>query len=44
VQTFSDRHLDIGPDGTVEMSADDAEFLISDGWTKFAEWTNEDAA
>jgi predicted phage terminase large subunit-like protein len=44
VQTFSGRHLDIDPDGTVEMSADDAEFLISDGWTKIAEWTNEAAA
>jgi len=39
VQTFSGRHLYIGPDGTVEMSAEDAKYLIRDGWTKLAEWT-----
>jgi hypothetical protein len=44
VQTFSGRHLNIGPDGTVEMSAEDAEYLIRAGWTKIAEWTREDAA
>jgi len=41
VQTFSGRHLKIGPDGTVEMSADDAKHLIIDGWTKLAEWESE---
>jgi hypothetical protein len=34
VQTFSGRHIDVGPDGTIEMSADDAQLLICDGWTK----------
>jgi predicted phage terminase large subunit-like protein len=42
VQTFSGRHLKIGPEGTVEMSADDAKHLILDGWTKLAEWESED--
>ena len=44
VQTFSGRHLNIGPDGTVEMSAEDAKFLIRDGWTKLAEWSCGDVA
>src|SRR3984893_8010179 len=44
VQTFSGRHIDVGPDGTIEMSADDAQHLICDGWTKLAEWTSDDAA
>ena len=38
VQTFSGRHLNIGSDGTVEMSVDDAKYLIPYGWTKLAEW------
>jgi hypothetical protein len=38
VQTFSGRHLNIGSDGTVEMSVDDAKYLILYGWTKLAEW------
>jgi hypothetical protein len=42
VQTFSGRHLNIGPDGTVEMSAEDAKYLIRDGWTKLAEWSYDD--
>jgi hypothetical protein len=37
-------HLTVSPDGTVEMSAEDAEYLIRAGWTKIAEWTREDAA
>jgi predicted NBD/HSP70 family sugar kinase len=41
VQTFSGRHLNIGPHGTVEMSADDAQYLIPDGWTKLAEWKSD---
>jgi hypothetical protein len=44
VQTFSGLHLNIGPDGTVEMSAEDAEYLIRAGWTKLAEWSREEAA
>jgi predicted phage terminase large subunit-like protein len=44
VQTFSGRHINVGPDGTIEMSADDAQYLIRDGWTKLAEWTRDEAA
>jgi predicted phage terminase large subunit-like protein len=43
VQTISGRHLNIGPDGTVEMSADDAKYLIPDGWFKISERTCEEA-
>ena len=44
VQTFSGRHLNVGEDGTVDMSAEDAEYLIRGGWTKLAEWESvEDA-
>jgi predicted phage terminase large subunit-like protein len=31
-------HYYIRPDGTFEMPADDAAFLIPEGWTKIAEW------
>ena len=45
MQTSSGQHLTVGRDGTVEMSAADAQFLIPAGWTKLAEWTtDEDAA
>jgi len=45
VQTSSGQHLTVGRDGTVEMWAADAQFLIPAGWTKLAEWTtDEDAA
>jgi predicted phage terminase large subunit-like protein len=44
VQTFSGRHLNVGPDGTVEMSADDAQYFIRAGWTKLAEWESDEAA
>jgi hypothetical protein len=37
VQTFSNRRLEVSPDGTIELSAEDAEPLISVGWTKLAE-------
>jgi len=43
VQTFSGRHIKIGPDRTVEMSAEDAKYLIREGWTKLAEWTGDEA-
>jgi predicted phage terminase large subunit-like protein len=43
VQTGRNRHYNMRPDGTFEMPARDAEFLIPDGWTKIAEWTREDA-
>ena len=42
VQTFSGRHLNFQPDGTVEMSADDAQYLIPHGWTKLAEWSRDE--
>ena len=32
VQTFSNRHLTVGLDGTVEMSEEDAACLIPAGW------------
>jgi predicted phage terminase large subunit-like protein len=44
VQTFSGRHLTIGPDRTVEMTAEDAEYLIRAGWAKLAEWTSDNAS
>jgi len=44
VQTFSGRHINPGPDRTFEMSAEDAQYLIRDGWTKLAEWTDDKAA
>jgi hypothetical protein len=42
VQTFSGRHINVGLDGTIEMSADDAQYYLRDGWTKLAEWTTDD--
>ena len=44
VQTFSGRHINVGLDGTIEMSAEDAHYYIRDGWTKLAEWTTDEAA
>ena len=44
VQTFSGRHINSSPDGTIEMSADDAQYLIRAGWTKLAEWSCDEAA
>jgi predicted phage terminase large subunit-like protein len=44
VQTFSGRHINVSPDGTIEMSADDAQYLIRAGWAKLAEWTRDEAA
>jgi predicted phage terminase large subunit-like protein len=44
VQTFSGRHINVSPDGTIEMSADDAQYLIRAGWTKLAEWMRDEAA
>ena len=37
VYTFSGRYLNVGEDGTVEMPAEDAQYLIRDGWTQLAE-------
>ena len=44
VYTFSRRTINVGSDGTIEMSADDAQYLIRAGWTKLAEWTRDEAA
>ena len=43
VQTGPNRHYNVRPDGTFEMPADDAAFLIPQGWTKIAEWTRQHA-
>jgi hypothetical protein len=37
VQTLSGQRSTIGPDGIVEMSEEDANFLIPYGWTKLAD-------
>jgi len=37
VYTFSGRSLAVREDGTVEMSAEDAQYLIRDGWTEVSE-------
>ena len=37
IQTLSNRHITIGQDGIVEMSAEDAACLIPSGWTKLDE-------
>jgi hypothetical protein len=42
VQTYSGRQLNVRQDGTVDMSAEDAEYLIRGGWTKLAEWEGEE--
>ena len=44
VQTLSGRHIIIGPDRTVEVSAEDAESLIRAGWTKLGEWIDDEPA
>jgi len=42
VQTFSGARLTVGEDGTVDMSAEDAEYLIREGWPKLAEWETDE--
>ena len=37
MQTLSGRHIAMGPDGIVELSAADAACLITNGWTKLGE-------
>jgi hypothetical protein len=37
VQTFSGRRITIGEDRIVEMSEEDADYLIRAGWTKLTE-------
>jgi hypothetical protein len=42
VQTFSGQHLIVAWDGTLELSADDAEPFIRDGWVKLGEWIEDE--
>jgi predicted phage terminase large subunit-like protein len=42
VQTFSGRHLNVASDGTLELSADDAQSLMSAGWPKLGEWIEDE--
>jgi hypothetical protein len=42
VQTFSGRRVDVDLDGTIEMSAEDAQYYIRDGWIELAECTIDD--
>jgi hypothetical protein len=35
-------NINVGLDGTIEMSADDAQYFIRVGWPKLAEWTTDD--
>ena len=42
VQTLSGRHVNVASDGTLELSADDAQSLISAGWRKLAEWIEDE--
>src|SRR5277367_415263 len=44
VQTLSGRHIIVGPDRIVEVSAEDAESLIGAGWTKLGEWIDDEPA
>jgi hypothetical protein len=44
VQTFSGRHINVGLDGMVKMSAEDAQYLIRASWTKLVEWTTDEPA
>jgi hypothetical protein len=44
VHTFSGQHINVDLDGTIEMSAEDAQFYIRDGWTKLAKRTTEEDA
>ena len=39
VQTFSGRHINVGLDGIVEMSEEDAFYLIPAGWTTLGDAT-----
>jgi hypothetical protein len=41
---LSGRHIIIGPDRTVEVSAEDAESLIGAGWTKLEAWSDDEPA
>jgi hypothetical protein len=42
VQTLSGRHLEVASDGTLEVSADDAEPMMRHGWRKLGEWIDDE--
>jgi hypothetical protein len=42
VQAFSGQHLNVASDETLELSADDAQCLISAGWRKLGEWIEDE--
>src|ERR1700720_1001614 len=42
VQTFSGQHLIVAWDGTLALSADDAEPFIRNGWVKLGEWIEDE--
>ena len=42
VQTISGRHLNVARDGTIDLSADDAEGFIRLGWRKLGEWIEDE--
>jgi predicted phage terminase large subunit-like protein len=42
VQTLSGRHVNVASDGTLELSADDAQSLIRAGWRKLGEWIEDE--
>jgi hypothetical protein len=42
VQTFSGRHVNVASDGTLELSADDAQPMIHAGWRKLGEWIEDE--
>src|SRR5262249_44894494 len=44
VHTASGQHIIVGLDGTIELSAPEAQFYIGDGWTLLAEWTTDEEA
>ena len=44
MQTFSGQHINVSLDGTIEVSAEDAQYFVRDGWSKLAEWTTEEDA
>jgi predicted phage terminase large subunit-like protein len=43
VQTYSGRHVSVAPDGTLELSEDDAQPMLRDArWRKLGEWIEDE--
>ena len=42
LQTLSGRHANVAADGTLELSADDAQPMIHAGWRKLGEWIEDE--